>query len=616
MRSLLLLALSISWKALPVFSLPTRLLGNSFGVPGNASFDYVVIGGGTAGLVIATRLAADPSLSVAVVEAGAFYEVDNGNISVIPGDATFYSGTAPNNTQPLVDWGFDTVPQLGANNRVMHYARGKTLGGSSARNYMVYHRPTAESLAQWATEVGDSAYTFPNLLPFYKSGIHYTPANLTLYTNSTVLQDPSAFDGSTGPLQVSYNNFADPFDTWAQKALEESGMSAINGFNGGKMLGSAYATFTIDPINAERSSSESSFLRAALKGTALQVYKQTLAQQILFNSNKIAIGVSVSTGGLNYTLSAKKEVIVSAGAFQSPQLLMVSGIGPTAILQSLNIPVVQDLPGVGQNLWDQPWFGSSFRVNVPTASSLINDPRAYAEAIQAYTTGATGPLSISSGGIFGWEKLPNATRATLSPSTLSALSRFPADWPELEWLPVSAFLGYQENHQTADPLDGFNYASLGTALITPLSRGNLSIKSSSMADSPLINPNWITDPADIEVAIAAFKRQRQVWSVLSKYNVTIGEEAFPGIAVQNDSQILEWIRNAVTPIWHASSTCKMGRTNDPMAVIDSQARVFGVHGLRVVDASSLPFLPPGHPQSTIYALALKITNNILVGLKG
>ncbi|CAD6565602.1 MAG: hypothetical protein ASARMPRED_007365 [Alectoria sarmentosa] len=579
MRSLLLLALSASWQALPAFSLPTRLIGSSFGVPGNASFDYVVVGGGTAGLAIATRLAADPSLSVAVIEAGAFYEVDNGNISVIPGDVSFYAGTAPNNTQPLIDWGFDTVPQA------------------------------------WATEVGDSAYTFPNLLPFYKSGIHYTPANLTLYTNSTVLQDPSAFAGSAGPLQVSYDNFADPFDTWAQKALEESGMSAINGFNSGKMLGSAYATFTIDPINAERSSSESSFLQAALKNTTLQVYKQTVAQQILFNSNKIAIGASVSTGPLNYVLSAKKEVIVSAGAFQSPQLLMVSGIGPTAILQGLNVPVVKDLPGVGQNLWDQPWFGSSFRVNVPTASSLQNDPATYAEAIRAYITEATGPLSISSGGIFGWEKLPNATRATLSPSTLSALSQFPADWPELEWLPVSGFLGYQENHQTADPLDGYNYATLGTAIMTPLSRGNVSINSSSMADAPVINPNWITNPADIEVAIAALKRQRQVWSMFAKYNVTIGEEAFPGVAVQNDSQILEWIRNAVTPIWHASSTCKMGRNNDSMAVIDSQARVFGVQGLRVVDASSLPFLPPGHPQSTIYALAFKIANDILVGLK-
>ena len=393
-------------------------------------------------------------------------------------------------------------------------------------------------------------------------------------------------------------------------------MSAINGFNGGKILGSAYATFTIDPTNAERSSSESSFLQAALSNTTLQVYKQTLAQQILFSSNKTATGVSVSTGGQNYVLSAKKEVIVSAGAFQSPQLLMVSGIGPSALLQSLDIPVVKDLPGVGQNLWDQPWFASSFRVNVPTASSLQNDPAAYAAALQAYTTGATGPLSISSGGIFGWEKLPNATRATFSQSTISKLSQFPIDWPELEWLPASAFLGYQENHQTADPLDGYNYASLGTALITPLSRGNVSINSSSMGDPPLINPNWITDPADIEVAIAALKRQRRVWSVLAKYNVTIGDEAFPGIAVQSDSQILEWIRNAVTPIWHASSTCKMGRKNDSMAVIDSQARVFGVQGLRVVDASSFPFLPPGHPQSTVYALGQKIANDLLVGLNG
>lgn len=137
-----------------------------------------------------------------------------------------------------------------------------------------------------------------------------------------------------------------------------------------------------------------------------------------------------------------------------------------------------------------------------------------------------------------------------------------------------------------------------------------------MADPPLINPNWITDPADIEVAVAALKRQRQVWSVLAKYNITIGEEAFPGVAVQNDSQILEWIRNAVTPIWHASSTCKMGRSDDSMAVIDSQARVIGVGGLRVVDASSFPFLPPGHPQSTVYALAQKIASDSLGTTRG
>ena len=239
MRSLPLLVLSATWHPCPILSQPTNPISSSFGAPGDTSFDYIIIGAGTSGLAIAASLAADPSLSVAVVEAGGFYEVDDGNISVIPGDCTFYSGTAPNNTQPLVDWGFDTVPQA-----VCFSLRGKMfyafvdngtlkgrkqpdyalcpwqdLGGSSSRNYMVYHRrakscplllspsadhtrPTTESLAQWATEVGDSAYTFSNLLPFYKSGIHYTPANLTLYTNSTVLQDPSAFAGSSEPLRT------------------------------------------------------------------------------------------------------------------------------------------------------------------------------------------------------------------------------------------------------------------------------------------------------------------------------------------------------------------------------------------------------------------------------
>ncbi|KAL2042835.1 hypothetical protein N7G274_004595 [Stereocaulon virgatum] len=587
------------------------ILGSSFGVPGNASFDYVIVGGGTAGLTIAAKLASNPSVSVAVIEAGGFYELDNGNISVIPGEATFYSGTSPSDTQPLVDWGFNTVPQAGANNRIMHYARGKTLGGSSARNYMLYHRPTVASLEQWATEVGDISYEFANFLPFYKRDIQYTPPKDGLFMNSTVSQDPSAFDDNTGPLQVSYANFVDAFDTWAQRALEQSGMADINGFNSGELIGSSYATFTIDPVNAHRSSSESSFLRQAIKNTTLQIYKQTLALRIVFDKNNTAKGVAVNTAGEHYTIEAKREVIVSAGTFQSPQLLMVSGIGPKATLDSLGIPVINDLPGVGQNLWDQPFFGSSFRVNFLTASTLQSSPAAYAAAIQAYLTAATGPLSIPAGGVFGWEKLPDSYRRDLSDGTLEALAQFPADWPEIEWLPAAAYLGTQENHQTADPRDGYNYASMATALIAPLSRGTVSINSTSMLNAPLIDPNWLTHPADIEVAIAAFKRQRQLWAILSSYNLTIGEEAYPGLAVQTDAEILHSIRASVSPIWHASSTCRMGRSNDTRAVIDSSARVYGVQGLRVVDASSFPFLPPGHPQATVYALAQKIASEIL-----
>ena len=472
-----------------------------------------------------------------------------------------------------------------------------------------FKRPTADSLEQWATEVGDPSYRFENFLPFYKQGIQYTSPNISIFHNSTLLDDPSAFGPRSGPLQVSWDNTADAFDSWAQKALEEDGLPGIDGFNSGKLLGSGYGTFTIDPKNAKRSTSESSFLQEAMSNTSLKVYNNTLASRILFDGKNNANGVAVISSNVSYTLFARKEIVLSAGAFQSPQLLMVSGVGPKAILQSYNIPLVQDLPGVGQNLWDQPWFGSSFRVNLITASTLQSSPAALAAAEQEYQTKATGPLAISSGGVFGWEKLPN--RSALSPSALSALAQFPADWPEIEFLPVSAYLGDQSNHQTVDPRDGSNYASLATALITPLSRGNISISSNNMVDPPLINPNWLTNTVDIEVAIAAFKRQRELWSLLSKYGVALGEEAVPGPAVQSDADILAWIKQVVTPVWHAAGTCKMGKMNDTLAVIDSQAKVYGVNKLRVVDASSFPFLPPGHPQSTVYALAEKIAADIM-----
>lgn len=509
----------------------------------------------------------------------------------------------------------------------MHYARGKTLGGSSARNYLVYHRfgtsrfcviitnwrrPTKASLEHWATQVGDSSFKYENFLPYFKKSIQYTPPKAGIFTNSSVETDPSAFSNNTGDglLQVSYVNFVDAFDTWVQPALVKSGMHDIDGFNSGNLIGSAYATFTIKPSTAQRSSSESSFLQRAVQNTTLKVYKNSLAQKILFQ-NKTAKGVAVTTNGTDYVLRATKEVIVSAGALQSPQILMVSGIGPKETLKRHGIPVLKDLPGVGQNLWDQPRFASTFRVNAVTGSTLQNDPVAYAAAVKAYQTEATGPLSIAAGGVLGFEKLPPKYRSSLSASTLDALAQFPADWPEIEWLPSGHYLGNQGNYQTADPADGYNYASLQTSLLAPLSRGNVSINSSRMQDPPTINPNWLTDPADIEVAIAVFKRQRELWTLLS--NITLGEERLPGQAVESDSEILSYIRSTVAPIWHAAGTCKMGRANDTMAVIDSSARVFGTQGLRVVDASSFPFLPPGHPQSTVYALAEKVSKQILDG---
>lgn len=475
-------------------------------------------------------------------------------------------------------------------------------------------------MQKWADEVDDQSYTWDNFLPYFKKSCNYTAFNPARFTNSTNKEDPSLFEPGAGPLQISFSNFVDPFGTWAQKGFSHVGMNITTGFNGGSLFGSAYATLIIDPRNGHRSSSESSFLQASLQnGTAPTVYKNTLGEKILFNGTT-ATGVLVTTAGpfgipaVNYTLNARREVIVSAGAFQSPQLLMVSGVGPKSILTENDIPVIKDLPGVGQNMWDHILFGTDYRVNVNTASAAINNATLAALSSKAFQVNASGPLSVFGAGYYGWEDLPQPYRANLTNASLAALAdNFTEDWPELEWLPVSAYLGYQRNRQKSDPRDGYNYATINAGLVAPLSRGNISINSPSMSDPPIINPNWLTDPTDIALAIAGIRRSREIWAYLATQGLTDGVEALPGSNVTSDADILHYIQQSLIQIYHAAATCKMGRPDDPMAVLDAHARVYGVQNLRVVDASSFPFLPPGHPQSTVYALAEKIAADILVG---
>ena len=464
----------------------------------------------------------------------------------------------------------------------------------------------------WADQVGDQSYSFSNLLPYYEKSVHYTPPSFP-QPNSSNTQDSTTLNSGGAPLEVSFGGYNDPFGTYVQPAMKSIGQALINGFQSGRLLGTAYAPSTIDPKKATRSSSETSFLQSALGVTTLQVYKNTLAQKILFDKHNTATGVAVTTGTTDYVLTAKKEVILSAGTFQSPQLLMVSGIGPKETLQKLGIPIVKELPGVGQNMWDHAFYGTSFRVNMLTNSAGLNNPALAAAAIAAYQQAAAGPLSVASTGVLGWEKLPSEYRAKLSGKTQKDLSAFPADWPEIEFLVASGFYGNGGNVPAADPKDGYNYATVATALVAPLSRGSVSISSAKMSDAPVIDPNWLTDPADVDLAIAAFKRQRQAWAGFG--NLTVGGEYYPGGSVQTDEQILGFIRANAGPVWHASSTCKMGKAADAMAVVDSGARVFGVGQLRVVDASAFPFLPPGHPQATVYALAEKIADEILSGKK-
>ncbi|RAL16636.1 GMC family oxidoreductase [Aspergillus homomorphus CBS 101889] len=596
------------------FALPPH---RSFGVVGeNATFDYVVIGGGTAGLVMAARLS-QSGQSVAIVEAGGFYEQDVGNISTIPSNSVWYAGAAPNDTNPAIDWGFVTTPQAGLANRRLHYARGKCLGGSSARNYFTYMRATRQAYEKWAQEVGDTEYSLERFAPHMQRAIRFTPAdNQQRAPNASVPNAGAGFAASDGPLQVSIPPWANPFSSFVKRAWEQLGIGPIRDFVTGSLFGVQYNMNTIDPADQSRSSSESAFLHLTLTSGVSRVYNHTLAHRILFDGTT-ATGVLVETDGVEYVLSARQEVILSAGSFQSPQLLMLSGIGPAATLQEHHIPLVVPLPGVGQNMWDHLLFGLSYRVTPLTHSALSSiKGDVLTAATAAYYTNQTGLLTNPGGDLVAWEKLPAAERAAgLSVDTQAALAQFPADWPELEYLVLDAYSGDNQNYITAippgdDPARSFMYASPSAVLVAPLSRGAVTLASSNAADPPRIDPNWLTHPADQELAVAAFRRLRAMMATEEMQAVTVAE-VYPGANMTTDAQILDLIRGNAIMTFHAACTCKMGRRDDPMAVVDAQARVFGTQRLRVVDASAMPFLPPGHPQATIYGLAEKIADDII-----
>lgn len=282
---------------------------------------------------------------------------------------------------------------------------------------------------KWAEAVNDSSYTFDNILPYYQRSANFTSPNTAeRFPNATALYNASAFTADGGPLQASYSNYAMPWSTWVARAMGGIGMTEAVDFNSGQLDGYQYCTSTIRPRDQTRSTSESSFL-ASPAPKKLKVYKKTLAKRILFDDNKNAIGVQVSP---SRTLMASKEVIISAGVFQSPQLLMVSGIGPRDHLQQHNITVLSELPGVGQNMQDHPFFGPSYRVGVETLTRPANNPLYLVEEYLRWVVLHEGVFSNPVADFLAFEKIPEELRSGFSEGTRENLSWFPKDWPEVE----------------------------------------------------------------------------------------------------------------------------------------------------------------------------------------
>ncbi|GFF99856.1 alcohol dehydrogenase [acceptor] [Aspergillus udagawae] len=573
----------------------------------NNTFDYVIVGGGTAGIPIGTRLA-QAGYEVAIVEAGGWYENSEPIISSTP--AFGFANNAAN------DWGFMVEPQPGMGGRVFGYPRGKCVGGSSARNAMIYQRAPVGAFQKWADQVGDQSYAWSEFERFFKKGTNFTaPDPDRRAHNATPGYHPGAFSSGSGPLTVTYANWASPISSWIQRAMRAVGIDDAGDFNSGRIMGSQYFALTTIPETQERASAANTYLKEFQDLPNLTVYTKTLAKRILFDDTKTATGVVVEMAGIEHTLAVDKEVILSAGAFQSPQLLMVSGVGPASTLDSLDIPIVHDSPYVGQNLIDHVWFGAAYRVNVPTWTKWANDAfdmlRLY---VDNYRQHRQGPLTANAGDFGAFEKVPSHLRAAFTRKTLQDLAEFPEDWPEVEYIVSPMYLGNFNDPLGRQPKDGYQYASITAALVAPVSLGNVTIQSADTRDPPVINTNTLGSPTDQQVAIAAFKRLREIFEAPELAPVRLGDEYFPGKhSVRTDAEILQFIQQNGLAFYHAGSSCAMGDPEavNSTAVVDSKARVIGINGVRVVDAATLPFLPPSHIQSAIYALAEKIAEEII-----
>lgn len=444
---------------------------------------------------------------------------------------------------------------------------------------------------------------------FEKSTTGSPPTKGKRLANASTPFDAADFAG--GPVQVGYPNWVSPSTTVFERALAGLGLKPIRGFNRGELLGYHYAQATVRTSDQTRSSSlEYIYDAMAKKLSKLKVFTEAHATRILFDGDRRATGVELVSRGLPYTLTARREVLVAAGVFHSPQLLMVSGIGPPETLGRFDIAVVSALAGVGQNLEDHAFIHATHKVTMPTAGRIVSSAAAVKQAVAQYVWTNDGPLASNNLELLGWEKLPEAYRGGFSPQTEADMSAFPHDWPEVEFMHAEVLTNMTVEAMAHEPDDHLTISACMNAL---LSRGNVTIASASALDKPLVNPNWLAAKADQDLAVASLRRLRDIWATPELQAILAGSEVVPGEHVKTDAELLEFIRKTVFTAFHPSCTCRMGKKEDAMAVVDARARVHGVKGLRVVDASAFALLPPGHPQSLVYALAEKIADDIIKG---
>jgi choline dehydrogenase len=517
-------------------------------------FDYIIVGAGSAGCVLANRLTEDPSVKVLLLEAGG--PDSKAAIHTPVAFSTLF--------QTPCDWAYYTEAEPQLENRKLYWPRGKVLGGSSSINAMIYIRGNRKDYDRWE-ELGNVGWSFADVLPYFKKSQNQE-------------RGASEYHGVGGPLNVSDLRCPNPLSEAFVEAAVQAGFTRNPDFNAAAQEG--FGLYQVTQRNGRRHSAAAAFLRPAMGRPNLKVLTSVHASGVLFE-RKRAVGVSFHQGESGRQERAEREVILCAGAIGSPQLLCLSGIGPGAQIREFHIPVICDLPGVGKNLQDHPSVGLIYECREPI--SLLNTTKL--SSTLRYVFFKDGPLTSNVGEGGGFIKVSSSS------STPNIQFHFGP--------------GYFKNHGRESIAE--HAFSFGPTLIRPQSTGSISLRSSNPLDAPRICANYFSEPADLDAVVEGIKVTRAIGRspALAKYR---GRELHPGDDVQSDAGFRDYARKIAETLYHPVGTCRMGSDSD--AVVDSELRVHGVEGLRVVDASIMPFVPGGNTNAPTIMVAEKAADLI------
>ena len=531
-------------------------------------YDYIIVGGGTSGCVLANRLTRNKNVNVLLIEAGArddylWIHIPVGYLHCIG--------------NPRTDWLFNTEPDPGLGGRALIYPRGKVLGGSSSINGMIYMRGQQGDYERWADACGDDSWRWQQVLPlFKKSEDHYRGA--------------SELHGAGGEWRVEKQRLSWKILDAFRDAAAEVGIAKVDDFNTGDNAGSSY--FEVNQRRGIRLNTAKAFLKPAAQRTNLTIMTGCHVERLLIEEGEggtVCRGVQFTGGGRAFSATAQRETLLAAGAIGSPHILQLSGIGPAANLQRHGIKPVVDLPGVGENLQDHLQLRMVYKVSgVKTLNTSAANWFGKMKIGMEYALFRSGPMSMA-------------------PSQLGAFARSGPheSTPNLQYhvQPLSL-------EKFGDPLHGFPAFTASVCNVRPTSRGHVRIASNDSYAAPKITPNYLSTEEDRRTAAAALALTRRIVAApaLARYQP---QEFKPGPQYQTEEELAQAAGLIGTTIFHPVGTCRMGRREEPGTVVDSRLRVIGVAGLRVVDASIMPFITSGNTNSPTLMIAEKAAEMIV-----